>query len=102
LKEVAATVGKFVTSPALAGRYGGEEFVVLFPEISKAAALAIAEEIRRSVEAIVLESLSQKVTISGGFATYPDDANTPSELTGRADNALYASKKNGRNKVTVA
>lgn len=102
LKEVAATIAKFVVAPALAGRYGGEEFVVLLPEISKTLALEIAEEIRRAIEALSLACLNQKITISGGLATYPEDATMASDLTARADNALYDSKKNGRNRVTVA
>lgn len=88
----------------LAARYGGEEFAVLLPDTGIEGAKAVAERIRITVaEAKLVRSDNKKslgqVTISIGVAQYrrPEDA---VELVNRADQALYASKHGGRNKVT--
>jgi len=87
----------------LAARYGGEEFVVLLPNTDKATALGLAEKIRQRVEAQAYpEEHKQpggKVTISGGVATCPEDAQDSAGLIRCADEALYEGKKKGRNRV---
>lgn len=90
----------------LACRVGGEEFAVLLPCTGRAGALRVAETLRASAAILLLpqaEGPPLHCTISIGVAcAYPDDAATdPSELYQRADQALYQSKRSGRNKVSV-
>ncbi|MDD0812054.1 GGDEF domain-containing protein [Curvibacter sp. RS43] len=94
-----------VTRPTQAvARYGGEEFAIVLPQTSKAEAVQIAETIRARTKAMKLRNRSTQevvltVTISSGVAEWRpgDDAHS---LIARADAALYASKKNGRDRVT--
>jgi diguanylate cyclase (GGDEF)-like protein len=85
-------------------RYGGEEMVVLLPETDEVGAAIFAERIRKSVDEALVDTHDHKglhVTISIGVATIPKMATTSLELMERADMALYASKRGGRNQVTV-
>jgi diguanylate cyclase (GGDEF)-like protein len=84
-------------------RYGGEEFLVLLPEIQLVDAMRIAERIRRSVEAATIPNegpgLFGIVTASFGVASASVDELTAAELIAVADTALYAAKRKGRNQV---
>ncbi len=80
------------------GRYGGEEFVMLLPETDKASARGLSERLRKGIAAMELGNLPQ-ITISMGVATFPEDGRTDDELLQKADAALYAAKKKGRNRV---
>ena len=82
-------------------RIGGEEFCVLLPGLSEQDALAVAEGIRRNVAAIV-SSLLDQVTVSAGVASYPAHGQKRDELLARADAALYASKRLGKNRSSLA
>ncbi len=88
-------------------RYGGEEFAVIMPELELHNAVKVAERIRRVVESnefsISENNAAAKVTISLGVSgiTGADDMG-PEELVKKADDALYLSKKNGRNRVSYA
>jgi diguanylate cyclase (GGDEF)-like protein len=85
-------------------RYGGDEFIVLLPETSAAGAEIVASRIRQRVEAATLTTRERPVTttISVGVASYPEHAADLESVMERADQALYASKSGGRNRVTVA
>ena len=84
----------------VAGRYGGEEFLVILPRVDAAGALLRAEEIRARVEAAE-RSGSTPFTLSVGVAQR--DAETEEDLLfRRADRALYRAKDLGRNRVVVA
>jgi diguanylate cyclase (GGDEF)-like protein len=82
-------------------RVGGEEFAFILPETGKADGLVFAERFRRRVESSVMapDSLSP-ITVSIGVAAYPDDGRNPDEIVWAADEALYESKRAGRNRVT--
>jgi len=86
-------------------RYGGEEFVIICPELEKRAALQMAEKLRQIVENIELPSIENheksKLTISSGVASFPDDGETAFRLIRNADKALYKAKETGRNRVCV-
>jgi diguanylate cyclase (GGDEF)-like protein len=82
-------------------RYGGEEFVLLFPNMSTETALKRGEQLREAFEKTVVASAHGQVrtTISIGVSTFPAHGASMDELTHCADLALYAVKRNGRNGV---
>lgn len=86
-------------SADIAARFGGEEFVVLMPGADRADVVAAAERYRAGVEAASWEGL--RITISVGAATV-SASDTDESLVNRADQALYASKSGGRNRVMHA
>ena len=105
LRQIAAVLSRVVHRESdLVARYGGEEFVVLLPMTPAAGALQLAESIRAALynEHILHEGLMYPcVTISVGLATVSDFANTSLDtLIDQADQALYQSKVNGRNRVS--
>ncbi len=106
LKRVADTLRKCVRDVDTVARYGGEEFVVMLPETPAADAARVAERIRSSTEADRFApnggGAALNITVSIGYAVYPDDARTPEALIEAADQALYRSKQAGRNRVTAA
>ncbi len=84
-------------------RYGGDEFVVMLPETSCSGATGVANRIRRSIESTPLPTRDQKVsfTVSIGIACYPDHGNSLEVIMERADQAMYVSKTEGKNRITV-
>ncbi len=107
LKEVAKLIKDNLRTEDLASRYGGEEFTVLLHETKKEAALAIAERIRSTIEAhdFVYNDQHMHVTISCGVSVFDEETNpitNPKQLVNQADQGLYMSKHNGRNRVTYA
>lgn len=85
-------------------RYGGDEFVLLLPETTAAGAEKLGVRIRQRIEAAVLATRENPVssTVSVGLASYPEHASDLESVMERADQALYASKTAGKNRVTVA
>jgi two-component system cell cycle response regulator len=105
LKQVARLIMKSVRQIDLAARYGGEEFIVLLPDTDGKTAKRIAERIRNGIQKEVYEYDDNRfsVTISMGVAEYdPVRDTTTGKFIDRADKALYYSKQNGRNRVTLA
>ncbi len=88
----------------IVARYGGDEFVVLLPETPHVGALGVAERIRRGVESSPITSHGQTVTetISIGIASYPNHGVSFESVLEKADQAMYASKAAGKNRVTVS
>ncbi len=82
----------------LAARYGGEEFVLALVDTDAAGAEAVAETIRAEVEA-VSAGHDRPLTVSIGVVTAPDDGCARDELLDKADWAMYAAKRAGRNRV---
>ncbi|RVA72117.1 diguanylate cyclase [Mesorhizobium sp. M7A.F.Ca.CA.001.11.2.1] len=86
-------------------RYGGEEFLVLLPGVNEEEAAAVAERMRKSVEAAALPNpgsrVSRWVTLSIGVAVQTSEAISPEQLQQRADAALYLAKQTGRNRVLL-
>jgi diguanylate cyclase (GGDEF)-like protein len=86
-------------------RYGGEEFALLLVDTPRSAAVGVAEQLRARVAAHDFahgDRPVQRLTISVGVATCPDDATTPADLVQAADDALYAAKHAGRDAVRAA
>jgi len=103
LARTAALVREGLREADVAARYGGEEFAVVLPDTPRTGAFVVAERTRRRVEERVGRRRSgQSVTVSGGVASFPDDAAGPEELVQRADQALYRSKADGKNRITLA
>jgi diguanylate cyclase len=103
LRLVALSLKDNVKGGDLAARYGGEEFAVILPDTSLRQATTVAEHIRRAVMGRELMKRSTgenlgRVTMSIGVATL-HPADTAAMLIERADNCLYAAKRNGRNRV---
>jgi diguanylate cyclase (GGDEF)-like protein/putative nucleotidyltransferase with HDIG domain len=82
-------------------RVGGEEFCALLPDLPERAAFASAEAIRQRVDAILV-NLPNPVTVSVGVASFPAHGRTRDELLAAADAALYASKRAGKNRTSIA
>jgi diguanylate cyclase len=106
LRFVASVLARFAKAPRFSARYGGEEFAILFPGEHAPAVMAALDEIRVEIASRVLKRRSTNedlgaVTISMGVATLRPGEKVAA-LTERADAALYASKRNGRNRVTSA
>ena len=104
--EVLAAVGAALRATLresdFAGRYGGEEFLVLLPATGVDGAKVLANKIRHVVSEIFVPGVERKITISCGIATIPDHAADADSLVRCADRALYAAKANGRDRLEVA
>ncbi|MEN3045163.1 MAG: diguanylate cyclase [Candidatus Hydrothermales bacterium] len=87
-------------------RYGGEEFVVLLPGRDKFESLTYGDQIRKIIEKTKFPKEEKqpggKLTISGGVAVFPDDAEDGKTLIEKADKALYKAKESGKNRVLAA
>jgi diguanylate cyclase (GGDEF)-like protein/PAS domain S-box-containing protein len=104
LKEVAATLKAGLRDPAFGVAYGGDEFVLVLPRISKAGALEQVEHIRRRMkQSVYLERQGLRVQLSASFgiATYPDDADDRVGLLALADKAMFHIKSRGKDAVGV-
>lgn len=101
LKEVAARLKRSISSFDFVARYGGEEFIAVWPGRNDKEAAQLAEQVRLAIEGEKFQTTAGDlpVTISLGVASYPQDAKKKAELIKAADEALYAAKKGGRNKV---
>ncbi|MHB8841786.1 MAG: diguanylate cyclase [Candidatus Aquicultor sp.] len=102
LFEVAQIIADAIRGYDIAARYGGEEFAVILPQTDSDEAMRIGERIRRNVEShqFKVKHGTGRMTVSIGVATYPDDATGKMSLVSAADQAMYISKKQGRNSVT--
>lgn len=103
IQRVADVVREHTREADIAGRYGGEEFAVLMPDTDKHGGAMFAERLRAAVEAldVMHEGESIRCTISLGVADMVGPIDDYKTLIERADQALYASKENGRNRVSV-
>jgi diguanylate cyclase (GGDEF)-like protein len=82
-----------------AARYGGDEFVVLLPETEASGALVLAEKIRLGISELAVVGTEARTSMSVGVVSYPDDGRSADELMIAADQAMYASKRAGKNRV---
>jgi len=104
LREVAKRMQDAVRVYDYVGRYGGEEFLIVSPGCGLSEALDQADRLRRAVasQPIAVPSCNLPVTMSMGVAALSAEAEGPRDLLRAADEALYAAKKNGRNRVEVS
>ncbi len=105
IRYVSSVIGRMAPPPRFAARYGGEEFAMIFPSERAVDVLAALEEIREEVSSRALKRRSTNedlgaITVSAGIADMKFGEKMEA-LIDRADQALYASKRSGRNRVTV-
>lgn len=103
IRSLADLIRQQVRETDIAGRYGGEEFAVLLPDADVQGAWLFAERLREAVERVTVPYEQQHIafTISLGLAGFKSVAQSHEELIEWADQALYQSKKTGRNKTTI-
>ena len=104
LRQVGRILAATIRETDFAARLGGEEFAVILPETELAQALETADRIRVAIEraTVVHDDRTLSVQASAGVSACPAVVRDPAALLASADAALYASKQNGRNRVTAA
>jgi diguanylate cyclase (GGDEF)-like protein len=106
IKKMAELVKKNTRSSDLVGRYGGDEFMVLITSTTEEKAASFAEHLREKISttdiAIPGSEVPVRITVSGGLAMFPTHGQSTTELFQAADDALYTSKRDGRNRILVA
>ncbi len=105
LRSLGELLCKRIRGEDIACRFGGEEFTLILPEASLAAAAKRAEDIREAMRGLELRFRGQplgRVTVSLGLAVYPEHGETAEELLRAADAALYQAKSAGRDRVVTA
>lgn len=103
LKETAKILKNHCRTVDFAARYGGEEFSLICPELTPRETYNHSETLRKSMESCSLffDSHHISLTASIGCASFPDDAQTSSQLIRKADERLYRAKLSGRNRVVA-
>jgi diguanylate cyclase (GGDEF)-like protein len=104
LEKLAQVIKQGVRAEDIPSRFGGEEFTVLLPHTDKETVWAVAERLRISVAEMQVpwEVPLPQVTISLGIYTFDENTSADvSTIIRRADEALYISKENGRNRCTM-
>jgi len=105
LKEITDLIRKNVRNTDIVARYGGEEFVALLPNTDKDGAFLHAERLREAIMGYRCSGRDRciMITVSLGVATFPSSGmQSPDDLVGKADNALYEAKRSGRNRTIAA
>ncbi len=106
LRTVSRIIRENLREIDVAARYGGEEFVIVLPETDAAGARAVAQRIRDSVAETRFETgediAAVHKSVSLGVAAFPEHAQTQAKLVEAADRAMYAAKREGKNRVAVA
>lgn len=104
IRHVAHLLNKgAISNNGIAGRYGGEEFVIAFLGKTVDETFKIVEEIHNEIRSreVHYDNRVIHVTASAGISSYPETCTNPSEILTRADWAMYNSKKNGRDRITI-
>lgn len=103
LKKVAQVIQSHCREVDFPARYGGEEFAVILPETTLEEAFEFGEKLRRKISQQTIGSFGQnlKITVSGGCAAFPREAQIPSQLIRKADERLYRAKRLGRNRLVM-
>jgi diguanylate cyclase (GGDEF)-like protein len=104
LKLTVTCVQQSLRDTDVFARYGGDEFVALLPQTKSDGAYEVAERIRKSIAATPLDTQGKQVitTVSVGVAAFPEHSEELAVVMNRADQALYNSKRHGRNRTTVS
>jgi diguanylate cyclase (GGDEF)-like protein len=104
LKALADTIASSLRTIDIAGRFGGDEFVVILSQTPKVDAISIAsrlkEKVNNKLSTFHVDDSFKKMTISMGLTTFPDDTSSLEEVLERTDEVLYLAKKGGGNRVS--
>jgi diguanylate cyclase (GGDEF)-like protein len=103
IRQVAAVITGNIRTSDICARYGGDEFVIMFNETTKSEVTAAVERIIADMAAssFPFEGSMLSSTISAGLAGFPEDGPDVKTVTAKADQALYVSKRSGKNRLTV-
>ena len=100
IRNLASVMEKSLRTIDIAARFGGDEFVAIFPQTPKVDAIQISNRLKEKIEKSMAEhNADMPLSISVGLATFPDDASSIMELIEKTDQALYLAKKGGGNRV---
>jgi len=106
LKTIGDILKKGVKGSDIVGRYGGEEFIIVFPETTKENAVKICEKLRKTIKDYKFPNEESQpngdLTISFGVSSFPEDGITTLDLIKKADTALYRAKELGKDRVVAA
>jgi len=105
LRVISGVIRQSIRQTDTAGRYGGEEFIILVPGVSCHGTEILAERLRTSIQAAPIQVKKDQtitLTVSMGVSCFSADKNSSESLVNSADKALYQAKKTGRNRVCVA
>ena len=106
LSGIGQNIRESIRDYDIAGRFGGEEFVIALPETGPREAHEVAERLRQTIAdasfAVTTSPTPIRATMSLGVACFPDDANTQKNLIHAADVAVYQAKIQGRNRVVCS
>ncbi|NLV68636.1 MAG: GGDEF domain-containing protein [Spirochaetes bacterium] len=104
--EFASIIKNIISRHGIIARYGGDEFSILLPETNREQALAIAEEIRRTIDhydfSVLLGGRDIKISTSIGVSSFPETATELESFRKKADESLYMAKEQGKNRVACA
>lgn len=101
IKAIAEVLKSNCRSIDVAARMGGEEFNLILPGVDSQGGMIVAERIRRAIESVELEKIGH-ITGSLGVATFMEHSDDVDDLLEVVDHTMYESKRNGRNRVTLA
>jgi len=107
LCNLAESVLRLLPENTIVGRFGGEEFIMLFPHMEREEAFLNLEKLRsewdqdREISA-GSRTIKARLTISGGITAHPADGSTLAEIMRKAEQALYRAKVTGRNRICLA
>ena len=103
IRQTADVVRQCIRKTDIAGRYGGEEYVILLPHTNVDSAKVLAERIRKKIEAkaAYYEEYTMNYTVSLGLCGFHPSLSSPTAWIDNADQALYQSKEGGRNQYHI-
>jgi diguanylate cyclase (GGDEF)-like protein len=105
LKIIAQKLKDNIRKSDILSRYGGDEFVLILPELNKVQAKSLAQKLVQLIKDTKLPIKKDmprvEVTISLGIASFPEDGSNEDTLLKKADEALYHAKESGRNQVCL-
>jgi two-component system cell cycle response regulator len=104
LEKIAALIHRNIRDTDIAGRYGGEEFIIILPLADLSSAMVVTERVRNIIENAEMKDSAGNVfviTVSQGLSSWEQGEDAYS-LISRADEALYKAKENGRNRVEIS
>jgi diguanylate cyclase (GGDEF)-like protein len=97
LRKVSSTILELIREEDVAGRYGGEEFIIILPNTDYSAAYKVAEKIRNAVKSLVWSNEDLQITLSGGVYTLGEE--TVNGFIEKADMLLYKAKNSGKDRI---